>query len=95
MKRAIAMLMLAGIGLGGCTNYYKVTDPTSGKTYYTTELKQNINGVATLKDGRTGNKVTVQNSEIAKITKEEYDTGRYTAPAEAEKTPTSAPNPFK
>jgi hypothetical protein len=77
---------------GGCTNYYQVTDPTTGKSYYTTELKQKGNGAATLKDGRTGNTVNIQNSEINKISKEEYDSGRFAAPAEPAKTET---NPFK
>ena len=83
----LALLMLCG-----CTTYYKVTDPTTGKTYYTTELKRKGNGSATLKDGRTGNSVSIQNSEVAEISKEEYDSGRYTAAAEPEK---PAPNPFK
>ena len=78
---------IAGIALiaGGCTTYYKVTDPTTGRTYYTTELKQKGNGSATLKDSRTGNTVNLQNTEIAKVKKAEYDAGRYAAPAEPAK----------
>jgi hypothetical protein len=84
MKRAIAALSLAGfyficvLMLGaGCTSYYKVHDPTTGKNYYTADLKQK-NGTAMLRDGKSGKTVNVQNSEITKITKEEYDTARYT-----------------
>ena len=90
--------MLAGLSFvllcaGGCgTDHYKVHDPTTGKDYYTTKVDRDKSGAATLKDGRTGNTVTVQNSEIAKVSKEEYDTGRYAAPAApVEK---AEPNPF-
>jgi hypothetical protein len=81
MKRTIAVLSLAVamFGLSGCTSYYKVHDPTTGKDYYTTSVKKK-GGSTTLKDGRTGNTVTVQNSEVSKITKEQYETGRYTTP---------------
>ena len=67
---------------GGCSSYYKVTDPTTGRDYYTQELRQGKNGSATLRDGRTGNTVNLQNSEISKVTKEQYEAGRLTAPAE-------------
>jgi len=80
MKARIALL--AGLLLAtGCTTYYKVTDPTTGKIYYTTELDHKNSGAATLKDARTGNKVSLQNSEIDKVSKEEYETGKNTAPA--------------
>lgn len=86
-------LSVALLFVGGCaTDYYKVHDPTTGKDYYTTELKRSENGSATLKDGRTGHTVSVQNSEIAKVTKEQYDAGRF-----AEPTPPPAkaePSPF-
>jgi hypothetical protein len=67
--------------LGGCTSYYKVTDPHSNKVYYTTDLKQNDSGSTTLKDARTGNMVTVQNSEVEKINKEEFQSGKQTPPS--------------
>ena len=92
MKKSLSTACVLALLLGGCTSYYKVTDPTTGKAYYTTELKQKGNGAATLKDGRTGNTVNLQNSEISTISKEEYEAGRYAAPAEPEKT---AATPFK
>jgi hypothetical protein len=81
MSRKI--LLVAGIVLVftvGCTSYYRVTDPSTDKVYYTTELKQD-NGATTLKDGRTGDMVTVQNVEVRKISKEDYEVGRMTPPA--------------
>ena len=81
MNKALTAVVLAALCAGGCTQYYKVHDPTTGKNYYTTELKEKGNGTATLKDARTGNKVTIQNSEIDKLTKEEFEAGK-NAPAE-------------
>ena len=63
-KRTWAAVTLALLCVGGCTNYYKVTDPTTGRVYYTTELEHKNSGAATLKDARTGNKVNLQNSEV-------------------------------
>jgi hypothetical protein len=74
----------------GCTSYYKVTDPTTGREYYTQELRQGNQGAATLKDGRTGNTVNLQNSEIAVVTKEQYESGRLETPKESK-----PENPFK
>jgi hypothetical protein len=61
--------------LAGCTSYYKVTDPTTHKDYFTTEVRQQ-DGATMLKDGKTGSKVTIQNSEVKSITREEYESGR-------------------
>jgi hypothetical protein len=72
------MLLIGVLCAAGCTNYYKVTDPSTGKTYYTTKLDQRGNGAATLTDGRTGEEVNIQNSEISKISKEQYEQGKYT-----------------
>jgi hypothetical protein len=92
MRARLMTMFLASVVGSGCTSYYKVTDPTTGKSYYTTELKQKGNGSATLKDGRTGNTVNIQNSEISEVSKEEFDSGRYSSAAEPEK---PAANPFK
>ena len=89
-------LVLAGLALlcaGGCTNYYKVTDPTTGRVYYTQELQHKNSGAATLRDARTGSRVNLQNSEVEKITKEQYETNRHTPPP-AESGRADA-NPFK
>jgi len=93
MKKRLAGLCFALLCTGGCaSDYYKVTDPTTGREYYTTELQRNNSGAATLKDARTGNTVNLQNSEIAKVTKEEYESGCFTPPPAAPEKP--EPNPF-
>jgi len=81
MKRTFLGSLVVMISLAGCTSYYKVADPTTGRVYYTTELKQRGSGASTLKDARTGDTVTVQNSDVQKINKEEFESGKNTAPA--------------
>ena len=80
MKKMLAGLVLVAACTAGCTTYYKVTDPTTGKVYYTTQLDHRPNGSATLKDARSGNKVTLQNSEIEKVKKEEFESGKAAPP---------------
>jgi hypothetical protein len=94
MKRAMAVACAAAaMFIGGCTSYYKVTDLSNGKIYYTTDLSHKSSGAASLKDARTGNKVSVQNSEIAQISKEEFDVARFNKTEEKQNTSTA--NPFK
>src|SRR4051812_25201701 len=91
MKRVGRLLVLGAIcAVTGCTSYYRVHDPSTGKDYYTTDVKQERGGAASLKDSRTGRQVTVQNSETEKISEEEFNTGRYSQPAPA---PAPAPAP--
>ena len=60
----------------GCTNYYRVTDPASGKSYYSTEVKETGRGGAVkIKDAKTGSTVTLQSSEVKEISEEEYKAG--------------------
>ena len=67
----IAALMLAV--LSACTTYYKVTDPSSGKVFYTTNIDKNISGAIVFKDEKSKSEVTLQSSEIAEIGSDEYD----------------------
>jgi hypothetical protein len=79
-KRTLVAVGLALLCAGGCTTYYKVTDPTTGRSYYTTELQHKGSGAATLKDARTGNRVNLQNSEVQTISKEAFESGKNTPP---------------
>jgi len=67
----LALLVLIGISACG-GGYYRVKDPTSDKTYYTDDLKEEKGGSIKLKDANTGSTVTLQNSEITKIKKDEF-----------------------
>jgi hypothetical protein len=76
LGRVVTIAMGSVILLGGCASHYEVTDPGSNKTYYTTSFNAGRymgSGAATFIDHRTGKEVTLQNSEIRKLDKEEFD----------------------
>jgi hypothetical protein len=80
MKRSIRLGWLsvglcAGLVAGGCASYYRVTDPHSGKQYYTQKLESGSGSSVKLLDGRTGSTVTLQNSEVKEISSQEYQAG--------------------
>lgn len=64
---AIALMGLCA----GCTKYYHVADPSTGKDYYTTEISKR-DGATSLRDQKSGAKVTIQNSEVTEITQDQY-----------------------
>jgi hypothetical protein len=84
ISRGILLVVSVGIMLlfSGCTNYYMVTDPHSGNVYYTTEIEEpkGGGGAVKLRDERTGNTVTIQNSEVKEISKDEFNVGVYPPP---------------
>ena len=89
MKGFVRIWMLSSVLLGmlilvsGCTSYYKVTDPHSGKTYYTTKIqKTKKSGAIKLTDERTGQTVTIQNSELKEVSKDEYNVALYASPTD-------------
>ena len=64
---------LALASLAGCTKYYKVTDPASGKVFYTTSVDQSKKaGYIEFTDAATQSNITLQSSEVKKISKEQY-----------------------
>jgi hypothetical protein len=69
--------------VAGCTTYYRVTDPVSGKAYYTTKIDDaGREGAVKIKDTKTGSTVPLQSSEMKEISEEEYKAGAVTtAPA--------------
>jgi len=81
--------LLTGVILGGltvmiagCTNYYRVTDPSSGKSYYTTKVGEaGRAGAVKIKDAKTGSTVTLQSSEVKEISSEEYEAAMKATPS--------------
>jgi hypothetical protein len=74
MKKALLVSLLLLI-VAGCTSYYKVTDPSTSKVYYTNEVKYKGSGAVELKDAKTGAKVVLPSSEVQQIEKEEFTQG--------------------
>ncbi|MFI5402519.1 MAG: hypothetical protein ACHQ1G_06245 [Planctomycetota bacterium] len=75
MKRTIlcAVLFLLGACAG---HYYRVTDPASGRVYYTRDVDtKRRSGSVDFKDSKSGAKVTLQSSQVEKITEAQYQQG--------------------
>ena len=56
--------------------FSSVTDPSTGKVYYTQDVNNRGNGALSFKDAGTGDQVTLQNSQVAKVSKDEFDSNR-------------------
>jgi hypothetical protein len=69
--RALVVVLLA-VCLTACAHYYKVTDPGTGKTFYTEDVKRNGSAVE-FRDAQSGGVTTLQNSEIVEIDKPAYE----------------------
>ena len=73
MKTQLILGLAASMAaVAGCTKYYQVTDPASGRSYYAERVEGRTGGAVSLKDARTGDMVTLQNSEVREITETEY-----------------------
>ncbi len=71
LTAALAITIVFGVtACGG--GYYKVVDPATDKTYYTKDVKEEKGGAIKIKDANTGSTVTLQNSEVTEINKEEF-----------------------
>ena len=57
--------------VAGCSHYYRVTEPASGKTYYTTHIDER-SGAAKFKDDRTGSYVILHSAEVSELSQDEY-----------------------
>lgn len=86
---------LALLATGCASTYYRVTDPASGKVYYTEKVSSERGGAVKLKDARSKSDVTLQNSEVTEISKDEYKKGLAVPVAAPAPTPapTTAPAP--
>jgi len=68
-----ALLLLLMVG---CSSHYVVRDPASGASYYTTDVDRTGDaGAIKFKDHATGSKVIIPQSEVRKISEDEYDAG--------------------
>jgi hypothetical protein len=67
----VIIVSILTLTIAGCGTYYKITEPGSGRVYYTDDIERK-NGSIEFKDAKTGSTVTLQNSEVLKISKEDY-----------------------
>jgi hypothetical protein len=70
--RWVACLLLLCTA-AGCTTYYRVTDQSSKRSYYTTDYDRTESGAIRFDDARTGATVTLQSSEIVEIPRREFE----------------------
>lgn len=72
-NKQLRVWMLCGLALmlGGCTSYYRISDPAGTKDYFTTKIKSK-SGAIRFKDAKSGSTVTLQASEVKKISESEF-----------------------
>jgi hypothetical protein len=73
-KLLLVVGILCGLLATACsTKYYRVTDPASGKTYYTNKFDRVWQGGAVnFEDAQYGISVTLQSSEIKELSEGEF-----------------------
>ena len=59
----------------GCTTYYRVTDQSTRRAYYTTDIDRRDSGAVQFYDAKSRANVTLQSSEIIEISREAFDSG--------------------
>jgi hypothetical protein len=67
----VVALLLTGLSTAGCTTYYQVTDPASGRLYYADDLKRSKDGTVQFKDLKSGADVTLRSSEVREVSSDE------------------------
>src|SRR5512134_1369069 len=98
MKRSVKYgLLIVSLCVGqlvaGCVSYYKVTDPQSGKEFYTQKVDTLSGGAVKVLDARSGSVVTLQNSQVKEISEKEYKAGIAAPVSKPTPAPATAPTP--
>jgi len=78
MRHKVLTILLAMfflVSITGCGGYYMVKDPASDNVYYTTKIKDERGGAIKFEDKKTQTSVTLQSSEVKKISKKEFKSG--------------------
>lgn len=73
-----AGMVVLGLALvGGCgSSYYKVSDINTNKVYYTQQLNRSNTGALSFTNARDGAQITLQNSSVESITKQQYENAK-------------------
>jgi hypothetical protein len=67
--------LLILIFAAGCTTYYRVTDQSTRRAYYTTDIDRTDSGAVRFYDEKSRANITLQSSEIIEISREAFDSG--------------------
>jgi propanediol dehydratase small subunit len=60
----------------GCTTYYRISDQATGRTYHTTDYDLTDSGAVVFEDAKSLSKVTLQSSEVSKVSRTDFEVGR-------------------
>ena len=69
--RRLVVLVIALTFLPGCTRYFQVRDPASGREYYTNKIGRTRTGAVRFRDLQERAEVTLQSSEVKQVEREE------------------------
>ncbi len=70
---ALGLIGLCTLLLPGCSGHYMVRDPATNNSYFTRDVDHpGFAGAVRFHDERTGSVVTLEESEVTKISPEEY-----------------------
>jgi hypothetical protein len=76
MRKMSLFLPAVLLTLAGCASHYIVHDPASGNTYYTRDVdRTGDSGSVKFKDDATGAHVIIQQSEVRRVSEDEYEAG--------------------
>ena len=67
--------LLVVLLVSGCTSYYRITDQSTRRTYFTTDYERTSSGAVQFYDEKSRADVTLQSSEIVEISRDEFDSG--------------------
>ena len=68
---ALLVVLLAS----GCTSYYRITDQSTRRTYFTTDYDRTTSGAVQFYDNKSRADVTLQSSEIVEISRDDFNSG--------------------
>ena len=87
MKRWIPYLLpiLFAMILSGCAHYYQVTEPASGRVFYTTRYTRTKTGVTQFTNAGDQNYIALDHSEIKRIGREHFMKATATATTKSPK----------
>jgi uncharacterized protein YceK len=66
------LALIVIMAVSGCASYFKITDPATGKVYYSEDIEKKSSGAIEFKDEVTKSQVTLPTSEVMEITEDQY-----------------------